>query len=115
MDHAALTKLTHGKNLSSRMIRWALMLTEFNVEWEHHQGAQNVVADVLSRNPIETIVRENIACAVIRDLVLSTREQLISEQRQRTLSLVISIDILKTLMIVWLMRQSVGTGLEILS
>ncbi|GFV25572.1 retrovirus-related Pol polyprotein from transposon 17.6 [Trichonephila clavipes] len=32
-DHAALTKLTNGKNLSSRMIRWALKLSEFNIEW----------------------------------------------------------------------------------
>ncbi|GFY66042.1 transposon Tf2-11 polyprotein [Trichonephila inaurata madagascariensis] len=34
-DHAALTRLTHGKNLSSRMIRWVLKLAEFNIEWEH--------------------------------------------------------------------------------
>ncbi|GFS49928.1 retrovirus-related Pol polyprotein from transposon 17.6 [Trichonephila clavipes] len=34
-DHAALTKLTNGKNLSSRMIRWALKLSEFNIEWEN--------------------------------------------------------------------------------
>ncbi|GFV82631.1 retrovirus-related Pol polyprotein from transposon 297 [Trichonephila clavipes] len=31
-DQAALTKLTNGKNLSSRMIRWALKLSEFNIE-----------------------------------------------------------------------------------
>ncbi|GFW68235.1 retrovirus-related Pol polyprotein from transposon 297 [Trichonephila clavipes] len=31
-DHAALTRLTHGKNLSSRMIRWVLKLAEFNIE-----------------------------------------------------------------------------------
>ncbi|GFU97411.1 transposon Tf2-11 polyprotein [Trichonephila clavipes] len=40
-DHAALPKLTNGKNLSSRMIRWALKLSEF--EWEHRPGVQNVV------------------------------------------------------------------------
>ncbi|GFS58153.1 retrovirus-related Pol polyprotein from transposon 297 [Trichonephila clavipes] len=34
-DHAALTRLTHGKNLSNRMMRWALKLEEFNIEWEH--------------------------------------------------------------------------------
>ncbi|GFS98823.1 hypothetical protein TNCV_3528151 [Trichonephila clavipes] len=63
------------------MIRWALKLTEFNVAWEHRPGIQNGVVDVFSRNPIESIVGENIACAVIRDLVLSSREQLILEQR----------------------------------
>ncbi|GFY00219.1 retrovirus-related Pol polyprotein from transposon 17.6 [Trichonephila clavipes] len=30
-DHAALTDLTTGKNLSNRMIRWALKLAEFNI------------------------------------------------------------------------------------
>ncbi|GFT28154.1 hypothetical protein TNCV_645271 [Trichonephila clavipes] len=80
-DHAALTKLTNGKHLSSLMIRWTLKLAKLNVEWGHLPGAQNVVADVLSRNPVESIVGEYIACAVIRYLVLSSREQLISEQR----------------------------------
>ncbi|GFU76367.1 retrovirus-related Pol polyprotein from transposon opus [Trichonephila clavipes] len=51
-DHAALTRLTNGKNLSSRMIGWVLKLAEFNIEWEHRSGTQNVVADVLSRNPV---------------------------------------------------------------
>ncbi|GFV83658.1 retrovirus-related Pol polyprotein from transposon 17.6 [Trichonephila clavipes] len=37
-DHAALTKLTNGKNLSSRMIRCALKLSEFTIEWEHRPG-----------------------------------------------------------------------------
>ncbi|GFX76068.1 retrovirus-related Pol polyprotein from transposon opus [Trichonephila clavipes] len=45
-DHAALTRLTQGKNLSSRMIRWVLKLAEFNIEWKHWSGIQNVVADV---------------------------------------------------------------------
>ncbi|GFW57121.1 retrovirus-related Pol polyprotein from transposon opus [Trichonephila clavipes] len=48
-DHAALTKLTNVKNLFSLMIRWSLKLSEFNIEWEHRPGVQNVVADVLSR------------------------------------------------------------------
>ncbi|GFU49134.1 hypothetical protein TNCV_573711 [Trichonephila clavipes] len=63
------------------MIRWALKLAEFDVEWEHHPEVQNVMAGVLSRNPVESIVGENIDCAVIRNFVLSFREQLISEQR----------------------------------
>ncbi|GFW23422.1 retrovirus-related Pol polyprotein from transposon 17.6 [Trichonephila clavipes] len=52
-DHGALTKLTNGKNLSSRMIRWALKLSEFNIEWEHRPGVQNVGrVDVLSKNAV---------------------------------------------------------------
>ncbi|GFW47146.1 retrovirus-related Pol polyprotein from transposon gypsy [Trichonephila clavipes] len=80
-DHAALIYLTTGKNLSNRMIRWALKLAEFNIEWEHRPGTQNTIADVLSRNPIESIIEETVNCAIIRDLVLSSRDQLIEEQK----------------------------------
>ncbi|GFV15300.1 retrovirus-related Pol polyprotein from transposon opus [Trichonephila clavipes] len=69
-DHAALTHLTNGKNLSNRMIRWALKLAEFYIKWEHRPGTQNTVADVLSRNPIESIIGEQVNCTIIRDLVL---------------------------------------------
>ncbi|GFX35633.1 retrovirus-related Pol polyprotein from transposon gypsy [Trichonephila clavipes] len=79
-DHAALTHLTTGKNLSNRMIRWALKLAEFNIEWEHRPGTQNTIADVLSRNPIESIIGEKVNCAIIRDLVLSSRDQLIEQK-----------------------------------
>ncbi|GFT82396.1 transposon Tf2-8 polyprotein [Trichonephila clavipes] len=81
-DHAALTHLTTGKKLSNRMIRWALKLAEFNIEWEHRPGTQNTIADVLSRNPIENIIGEKVNCAIIRDLVLSSRDQLIEEQKR---------------------------------
>ncbi|GFV98793.1 retrovirus-related Pol polyprotein from transposon 17.6 [Trichonephila clavipes] len=54
-DHTVLTKLTNGKNLSSRMIRWALKLSEFYIEWEHRPGVQNVVVDVLFRNPVDNM------------------------------------------------------------
>ncbi|GFX40309.1 retrovirus-related Pol polyprotein from transposon 297 [Trichonephila clavipes] len=63
------------------MIRWALKLAEFNIEWEHRPGTQNTIADVLSRNPIENIIGEKVNCAIIRDLVLSSRDQLIEERR----------------------------------
>ncbi|GFV68749.1 retrovirus-related Pol polyprotein from transposon gypsy [Trichonephila clavipes] len=81
-DHAALTHLTHGKKLSNRIIRWALKLAEFNIEWEHRSGTQNEVSDVLSRNPVESIKEEKVNCALIRDMVLSSREQLIEKQRK---------------------------------
>ncbi|GFV40563.1 retrovirus-related Pol polyprotein from transposon opus [Trichonephila clavipes] len=81
-DHVALTKLTNGKNLSSRMIRWALKLSEFNIEWEHRPGVQNVVADVLSRNPVGNLDGSQISCAALQALALNSREQLIREQRE---------------------------------
>ncbi|GFU79680.1 hypothetical protein TNCV_4036871 [Trichonephila clavipes] len=62
------------------MIRWILKLAEFKIEWEHRAGTQNVVADVLSRNSVEGIIGKKVNCAIIRNLVLSSREQLIEEQ-----------------------------------
>ncbi|GFX88031.1 hypothetical protein TNCV_158491 [Trichonephila clavipes] len=55
-------------------------LAEFNIESEHRSGTQNAVADVLSRNPVENI-GEKVNCAIIRDLVLSSRDQLIEEPK----------------------------------
>ncbi|GFW44877.1 retrovirus-related Pol polyprotein from transposon 17.6 [Trichonephila clavipes] len=81
-DHAALTKLTNGKNLSSRLIRWAWKLSEFNIEWEHRPGVQNVVAELLSRNPVDSVERSRILCAALRALAINSREQLIREQRE---------------------------------
>ncbi|GFY24453.1 retrovirus-related Pol polyprotein from transposon 297 [Trichonephila clavipes] len=82
-DHAALTKLTNGKNLSSRMIRWALA-----IRVQHRMGTstgvQNVVADVLSRNLVGNLDGSQISCAALRALALNSREQLIREQRGRS-------------------------------
>ncbi|GFS78986.1 uncharacterized protein TNCV_4342181 [Trichonephila clavipes] len=69
------------KNLSSRMIRWALKLSEFNIEWEHRPGVQNVVAHLLSRNPLGNIDESQISCAALRALAFNSREQLIRAQR----------------------------------
>ncbi|GFV71906.1 retrovirus-related Pol polyprotein from transposon opus [Trichonephila clavipes] len=82
-DHAALTHLTTGKSFSNRMIRWALKLAEFNIEWEHRPGTQNTKADNLSRNPIESIIGKKVNCAIIRDLVLSSRDQLIEQKKKK--------------------------------
>ncbi|GFV80801.1 uncharacterized protein TNCV_1901161 [Trichonephila clavipes] len=40
-----------------------------------------VVANVLDNNTIENIIGEKVNCAIIRDLVLTSRDQLIEEQR----------------------------------
>ncbi|GFT06381.1 uncharacterized protein TNCV_1145651 [Trichonephila clavipes] len=37
----------------------------------------NVVVNILDNNTIESIIAENVNCAIIRDLVLSSRDQLI--------------------------------------
>ncbi|GFX63596.1 hypothetical protein TNCV_2005251 [Trichonephila clavipes] len=43
----------------------------------------NVVANVSDNNTIESIIGEKVNCAIIRDLVLSLRDQLIEEQKNR--------------------------------
>lgn len=55
MDHSALMKLTHGKGLSSRMVRYYLKLAEFIVFIEHRADKENVVANKLSHNPQEGV------------------------------------------------------------
>ncbi|GFX98733.1 hypothetical protein TNCV_1503111 [Trichonephila clavipes] len=40
------------------------------------------MADILSRNPVESIIEEKVNWAIIRDMVLSSREQLIEVQRK---------------------------------
>ncbi|GFW85604.1 hypothetical protein TNCV_852561 [Trichonephila clavipes] len=64
------------------MIRWAFKLSEFNIEWEHRSGVQNVAADVLSRNPVDNMDGSQISCAALRAIALNSREQFSREQRE---------------------------------
>lgn len=48
-DHRPLTFLLSSKNVNNRLHRWKLILMEYNFEIIHKDGAQNVVADALSR------------------------------------------------------------------
>ncbi|GFW68110.1 hypothetical protein TNCV_1879921 [Trichonephila clavipes] len=45
-------------------------------------GNLNVIVDILLQNPVENTAELQITCAVIRYLVLSSREHLIEEQRK---------------------------------
>ncbi|GFW58749.1 retrovirus-related Pol polyprotein from transposon 17.6 [Trichonephila clavipes] len=63
-------------------VKWALKLSEFNIEWKHRPRVQNVVANVLSRNPVGNVDGSQISCAALRTLALNSREQLIREQRE---------------------------------
>lgn len=50
-DHNPLTFLSNLQAPNQRLVRWALFLQSYSLEIRHIKGAENVVADTLSRAP----------------------------------------------------------------
>ena len=48
-DHSALKYLLTKQNAKTRLIRWVLLLQEFNLQIRDKKGVKNVVVDHLSR------------------------------------------------------------------
>ena len=48
-DHNPLTYLTISAPKSAKLMRWALALQEFDLEFRFRSGKTNVAADTLSR------------------------------------------------------------------
>ena len=52
-DHNPLTFLRQMKNHNQRLVRWALSLQEYPLLIKHIRGKDNLIADALSRSPVE--------------------------------------------------------------
>uniref|UniRef100_A0A3P9KTU4 C-type lectin domain-containing protein n=1 Tax=Oryzias latipes TaxID=8090 RepID=A0A3P9KTU4_ORYLA len=48
-DHNPLVFLKRMQNLNQRLMRWSLTVQDFNLNTKHKKGAENSVADALSR------------------------------------------------------------------
>ncbi|XP_076908731.1 uncharacterized protein LOC143565738 [Bidens hawaiensis] len=64
-DHAALQYLFAKKDAKPRLIRWILLLSEFDIEIRDKKGVENVAADQLSH--LEDLKRDEIREDAIKD------------------------------------------------
>ena len=55
-DHAALKFLLNKKETKPRLMRWVLLMQEFDLKIKDRRGVENVVADHLSRLPGEVSI-----------------------------------------------------------
>lgn len=48
-NHIPLVFLKHMYNHNQRLMRWALLVQEYNLDIRHKKGVDNILADVLSK------------------------------------------------------------------
>lgn len=57
-DHATIRYLFNKKDVKPRLIRWILLLQEFEIEIRDRKGCENQITDYLSRLESDTHVVE---------------------------------------------------------
>jgi len=84
-DHGSLQWLWNWKNAPARVLRWWAQIQSFSFEVEYRPGAQNVVADALSRAPASS----PIVMAVERKVINATemKQRYLIEQNSNKLDL----------------------------
>lgn len=80
-DHQPLRWLLSLKSPAGRLVRWALKLQSFDIQFQYTPGKANVVADTLSRPICSSESQEDCGiCSVICDLPAKSPSQLRQEQ-----------------------------------
>lgn len=77
-DHKALTWIMSKKEPAGKLHRWALELQAYDFDIKYRKGSENVVADALSRFPVDdkvTIVRGMRSCELDQALVKASQQK----------------------------------------
>lgn len=80
-DHANLLKLKTYVKHKRRMIRWAIRISQYNIDLQHRSGKQHIDADHLSRIPQGQNKEPVMKIGAINELV-GNREITITEAKQ---------------------------------
>ena len=73
-DHAALKYLLTKKDAKPRLLRWILLLQEFDLEIKDKKGVENSVADHLSRLQITNMQEQPINDLLRDDMLMTVRD-----------------------------------------
>ncbi|KAH8320338.1 hypothetical protein KR059_003817, partial [Drosophila kikkawai] len=77
-DHLALKWLNSIDNPTGRIARWALELQQYQFDVQYRRGKFNIVADALSRQPLDTVQQANVEpsqCKWVRKMILQVTQE----------------------------------------